>query len=104
MRARLCHIHTEKYDRKARCGGTRSELGGCRKGQVRWHMLLRTGGGGESCRKTGRAELFWAKTEILSGNAEISFSLINTEGQGLADLSTELKAWSTLSSRPDWAI
>lgn len=73
---------------KARYGGTcSSELGG-----------------GKSCRKTGRAELFWAKTEILSGNTEISFSLINTEGQGLADLSTELKAWSTLSSRPDWAI
>lgn len=88
MRARLCHIHTEKHNTKARCGGTSSELG--------W---------GGSCRKTGRAELFWAKTEILSGKAEISFSLMSTQGQqGLADLSTELKAWSTLSSRPDWAI
>lgn len=32
------------------------------------------------------------------------FSLMSAQGQGLADLSTELKAWSTLSSRPDWAI
>lgn len=42
MRVRLCCIHTEKNDRKARCGGTCSELGN---------------------RKTGRAELFWAKTD-----------------------------------------